>query len=247
MSANHEGWFTDLHTLNIRTGSATKQEVADSFRAGVAAAEKKTGRNYPYRFFINMPCNSSGQTLGFCYLYVSEPALYRMAIGLTPEGEPCEEKLLVIALPEKAEKAEKELEVLDRKAEKEPLVLDVNPCFVWEPDKPQLSHHILKSSSLPLWMKEEDLMAVFAPFSESEGFPQIKMHTVVRPSGKGSAGKQEKIALVTFNPATREGQFALHMRKKFEVADEGGKRFIFFDLAHMADLRRLTGEGKSKK
>jgi len=229
VSGSQSGWYTDLHTLNIRTGGATKQEVSDAFRRAVGEAEEKLGRTFPHRFYINMPCNSAGQTLGFCYIYITEPAVYRMAVGMTPDGDPSEEKLLVMRR-----------EVEEGRFEE----FDVNPCFVFEPEKPQLAHNVLKSSNLPEWMTEEDLKGVFSPFSTREGFPKIKVVQMVRTAqlkGKGGAKRVEKVAFITFDPETREGQFALNMRKKFEVADEKGKRFVFFDLAHQADIRRAEG------
>ena len=89
----------------------------------------------------------------------------------------------------------------------------------------------------------------FAPFSTREGFPKIKIVQMERAAhkGKGGARRIEKVAFITFDPETREGQFALTMRKKFEVADEKGKRFVFFDLAHQADIRRSEGRKENAK
>ena len=217
-----EGCYTDSHTLNIRTGDASKEQTLEAFRAAIASAQEKLGTSFPYRLIINMPCSASGEPLGFCYIYVTEPAIYQMALGIDSNGEPLAEKIFTMPTFQ---------------GSNGDIIFDINPCFVWDP-KPQLSRNILKSSGLPSWMSEEDLKKVFSPFSSNPAYPTVRIISINKPSGRGNR-RVENVAFITFDPNTREGQFALNMRKKFEIADESGKRFLFFDLAHQADIRRF--------
>lgn len=89
-----EDKYYDNHTMYLFTSGATEKQLNESFREAMCTLEKTSGKRYQCRYQVNIVRDKLGKTLGFGYLWVSNPEIYHMLIGNNPDGSVRRERII---------------------------------------------------------------------------------------------------------------------------------------------------------
>ena len=78
--------FFDNHTLYVKCKIATASQLKSSFDLFIKDASSKLGRPIPCNVTINLVENREGKSFGFAFVFVSNPEVYNILLGLNPDG-----------------------------------------------------------------------------------------------------------------------------------------------------------------
>src|SRR4051812_32781761 len=78
--------FYDKHTLYIKCDCATRAQIHTCLREGIEAYARAHGHKIKCSFRVNMVERRDGQSLGVAFAFISDPAIFFMIIGKTPDG-----------------------------------------------------------------------------------------------------------------------------------------------------------------
>lgn len=73
---------TDKHTLYVKTGLATVEQINQAFKTTLNLIDDIDG----CMFRVNQPVNNKGENFRFAYVYISEEKAFNVIIGLNPDG-----------------------------------------------------------------------------------------------------------------------------------------------------------------
>lgn len=97
------------------------------------------------------------------------------------------------------------------------LKFEVGPARVGEVDD-KFVHNILCGRNIPIWISEKDLKDVFSPYA-SDTKTKVKRKVngeTVMDTYPFVTINNKRIAFITYDPKTRDAQFALMMTRKFD-------------------------------
>lgn len=78
--------FTDHHTLLVKSGIGTNEQLEGVIRKSIKHFEEHFHRKFPCFLKTNLIMGRNGRFYGFGYLYVSNPEIYYLLLGLNPDG-----------------------------------------------------------------------------------------------------------------------------------------------------------------
>lgn len=277
-----EGVYYDQHTLNVITGSATLNQIRETMLKTINSIRDITDKNLKCDFLINRVCDKTGHPAGHSFIFVSNPIVYNILIGLNPDGS---ERFELVDNPEYVDKpysvdikpntrwADVEEDVPEKIQRKmDPLVelgtytcdasqlemlkkiiiskltkkgeynpdqeidltnsntYSIRPAFVQILSTNKV-HNVLKSNSVPNWITSshiKDLFYRFATDYTTQQYKKVngKMVTYTYPDVVQSGDKYT----VTFDPMTKDAQFALHMMKRYEFRLKDKSHVLYFDI-----------------
>lgn len=83
---NNGGGATNLHSLNVFTDLANRQQVDESFRKAINEASRILKRDIPCHYRVNLVTKRDGTTCGFAFVWVTNPEVYHILTGKNPDG-----------------------------------------------------------------------------------------------------------------------------------------------------------------
>lgn len=78
--------YYNEHTLYVKSGVASNEQLMKSMRQSLINVSKKLGRSVPCSFKSNLIIGRNGVYYGFGYLWVTNPEVYHMLLGRNPDG-----------------------------------------------------------------------------------------------------------------------------------------------------------------
>lgn len=95
---------------------------------------------------------------------------------------------------------------------------EVNRAFVLDID-PKYSHNILCARGIPEWITEHDLKVAFTPYaSDTTSLHSRKVYgRTIKESYPFVTINETRVAFITYDPNTKDAQFALLMTKKLDL------------------------------
>lgn len=235
----------DEHTLYVRCGSATKNEIVAAIIESCKVYNAKHGARIECNVKVNLL-----PTYGFAFVYVTNPMVYNMLLGRNPDGteqtfsESSEDDTPITdwsGFPKIGNWADfvEEEEARQREADKiKPLMTLPEKANNWEiyPAKAvrvgkDYIPNVLKSVRFPVpeWLTEADIKKQFVCFSSSKDtYPIVTFN-------------KKREVLITFDPKTNDAYFALHMLKKMSIQTQTVNKIVrnvtlVFDHARNCDF-----------
>lgn len=101
---------------------------------------------------------------------------------------------------------------------------ETSPAFVTDVEDNQC-HNVLCTRKVPAWVTEKKLKTIFANYTTDTVTKQKRRvgGQVIVDTYPFVTINAERNAFITFDPKTRDAQFALLMTKKLDLQEEGGK------------------------
>jgi len=253
-----DGLYYDEHTFYFEAGPVTNEQFMKAMETAIRAAASAISRKIPCEVRSNIIFNKEGKATGVGYARVSNPEVYRMLMGRNPDNSeriqyidtPCKEEVDVpietfTLTSSWADAMDGETEELkDRPSIKlEPLMklppipltkeqmgdnnrdtftIQLKRAYVTDAEE-GFRHNVLYCSSAPLWVTDDVVRDALFPYSTSKkkSFPIVK---VLKRNNLNSF-------FITFDPLTRDAQFAIHMCKKLVVTKMNNSHTLYLGLA----------------
>jgi hypothetical protein len=243
--------ITNDHFLYVESGTATNDQLISELTKAITNYLSIFPKSCSPKFKCNIITKHDGSTYGYGYIWVEDIRLARVLLGLNTDGsqriEEKEDELWIpdpsiqqnysewLQLPllgkswvEIAEVEEEYQRLLTRPTIKTPLPpliqlpgFTIQKASVSEKDS-NVSTHKLFCTCLPLDITEKDVREVFEPYSTSKSqrkgshrYPEICIDTK----------KNSATVLVTYDPNTYDGLFAILMTKRIVIKGHT----IYFD------------------
>ena len=214
-------YVTDNHSLCVRARGYTADEVRSNIHAWLAHPAVRQYRMPSDYVDIVIGTNRRGEFQDFAYIYLSNPKLYNIFLGLQPDG------LKGVLVPSKTPRADplqkggkaperianwadEVDEVFPPRMLKElPPVMEVT--LELEPARVLIEDYCsyLKVGSLPAHISAEDIWKLCRPYSNDSAYPRV--HRCY----------ERAEAVVQFAPERYDANFAAFFLHKVEVAGGG--------------------------
>ena len=232
--------YYDNHTLYVRTGSATYDQILEIFNKAIITYENNNNLTVSCQCRVNLLKNKEGESLGVAYVHISNPEIFHMILGKNSDGS---ERISYI---DSAPPTQKEFTITDSTnwadwddddivttnkipIQLEPLIvlppyklnneqfnyLGVSRAYITDLESKYMPN-ILKCLHVPKWITKDDIKNKFIPYvSDSE---TLQDRTI-----KGKRFKEtypfvnindNRVAFIIFDPSTNDARFALYMTKK---------------------------------
>jgi hypothetical protein len=79
-------YLMDNHTLHITCDGANATQIYTAFNTAIRTYQTTTGKPLECRYRVNMIADKEGRSLGFAFVFVSNPEVYHMLLGHNPDG-----------------------------------------------------------------------------------------------------------------------------------------------------------------
>ena len=79
--------YTNQHVLYVTSGVSTREQLEESFRDAIMEINEKMNRKIECKFKVNLIVGKNGEYFGIGYVWVSNPEIYRILLGLDEYGE----------------------------------------------------------------------------------------------------------------------------------------------------------------
>ena len=100
----------------------------------------------------------------------------------------------------------------------------ISPAFVQDIDE-KYCRNVLCARNVPMWITEKDLKSAFVPYVSDSKTPISRKSKGVKVTDTYPfvCINEKRVAFITFNPSTRDAQFALLMMRKVSMTKMNGK------------------------
>lgn len=232
--------------MYVLTGPCNTEQVATAMAKIAVECERLTGHKCFYD--INLPIAYDGKPRCCAYMYFSNPEMYWILLGKNPDGSErveyyddpewiCPERETKTFTNWADEVEEEELYICPQLSRPLPPLIDIPPIVLttsqieWMtenspetdptiyrmkfssafvvPVEPPYLHNKIVCGGIESWMTEADLKRLFGKYSTSRNrdFPKYEI--------RGNRG------IITYDPHTTDGQFAMIMMKKRTIHSQG--------------------------
>ena len=197
---------TDNRTLYVRCEGATSQQIKTCMEEALATYREKTGEPLPCDVVINLVENRERKSYGIAFVFVTNPQVYHMLVGLNPDGSektPADPESLILKFsPEHGDSY--------------PPLLEFSPAIVYPVEEGYL-HNVLKCKKIPGWVSVDDILSIAEVYAIKDPFVEARPEDYVRDSYPMVEITRNGEVFVTYDPETNDALFALHMMKKIFI------------------------------
>lgn len=85
-SGRYSNRYTNLHLLYIQTGYTNHEQIKSALQQTLHKVQKELKYKIHTRFRINVVTKDNSKTMGYAYLWVTNPEFYHILLGNNPDG-----------------------------------------------------------------------------------------------------------------------------------------------------------------